>query len=132
QRGRKTLIVLSDGVDYGSEASLAEAIDAAQRADTLVYSILFSDRHAFSIGGPDGRAALMRCSNDTGGGFFEVSKKLNIEQIFDRIQEELRSQYSIGYVSDRPTRLSEFRKIRLTTSRKALVVRARDKYWAQL
>ncbi|MGI8992424.1 MAG: VWA domain-containing protein [Bryobacteraceae bacterium] len=131
QRGRKTLIVLSDGVDFGSEATLADSIDSAQRADTLVYSILFSDRGGFSMGGPDGRGILMRCSNETGAGFFEVSKKRTIEQIFDRIQEELRSQYSIGYVSDRPTRLSEFRKIRLTTSRKGLEVHARDKYWAQ-
>ncbi|MDQ6665781.1 MAG: VWA domain-containing protein [Acidobacteriota bacterium] len=133
QRGRKTLIVLSDGVDFGSEATLVDSIDAAQRADTLVYSILFSDANAYGIfmGGPNGRAALMRCSNETGAGFFEVSKKRNIEQIFEQIQEELRSQYSIGYVSDRPTRLSEFRKIRLTSSRKGAVVHARDKYWAQ-
>ena len=56
----------------------------------------------------------MRLSKETGGGFFEVSKKLGIEQIFDLIQEELRSQFSIGYVSDEPVRISEFRKIQLT------------------
>ena len=73
----------------------------------------------------------MRLAKETGGGFFEVSKKQSIEQIFDLIQEELRSQFSIGYVSDEPVRISEFRKIQLTTKQKGLVARTRDKYWAQ-
>jgi len=37
-------------------------------------------------------------AHETGGGFFEVTKKLSIEQVFDQIQDELRSQYSLGYV----------------------------------
>ena len=146
QRGRKALIVLSDGVDVGSEATLAAAIEAAQRADTLVYSILFSDPDAYGIpigsilrhrgiplplASADGRGALMRLAKETGGGFFEVSKKLGIEQIFDLIQEELRSQFSIGYISDEPVRISEFRKIQLSTKQKGLLARTRDKYWAQ-
>ena len=44
QQGRKAILVLSDGVDHGSQETLASAMEAAQRADTLVYSILFSDR----------------------------------------------------------------------------------------
>ena len=73
----------------------------------------------------------MRLSKETGGGFFEVSKKLGIEQIFDLIQEELRSQFSIGYVSDEPVRISEFRKIQLIAKPKGLLTRTREKYWAQ-
>lgn len=133
RQGRKAFIVLTDGVDTGSEATLAEASDAAQRADTLVYSILFSDpgAYAFSLESPDGRGALQRISKQTGGGFFEVSKKQSIAQVFGLIQEELRSQYSLGYVSDEPVRISEFRKIQLTTKQKGLVVQARDRYWAK-
>jgi VWFA-related protein len=133
QRGRKALIVLSDGVDFGSEATVTTAVEAAQKADTLIYSILFSDSGAygFSIGGPDGRGALMRMSRDTGGGFFEVSKKQTIDQIFGLVEQELRSQYNLGYVSDVPVRISEFRKIQLTTKSKGLMVQARDRYWAQ-
>jgi VWFA-related protein len=131
-RGRKALIVLSDGVDFGSEETLPSAVEAAQRAETLSYSILFSDAGAYGIlGGPDGKGVLMRLSKDTGGGFFEVSKKLSLEQIFDRIQEELRSQYNLGYVSDVPVRVSEFRGIELAAKQKGLVVQARTKYWAQ-
>lgn len=133
QRNRKALIVLSDGVDIGSESSLGAAIEAAQRADTLVYSILFSDAGAypFLFGAPDGRKALERMSRETGAGFFEVSKKRGIEQIFAAIEDELRSQYSFGYVSDVPVRVSEFRTIQLTTKLKGLSVEARDRYWAQ-
>jgi VWFA-related protein len=133
QRNRKALIVLSDGVDIGSETTLATAIEAAQRADTLIYSILFSDANAYGIsfGLPDGRRTLERMSKETGADFFEVSKKRGIEQIFGAIEEELRSQYSLGYVSDQPVRISEFRKIQLTTNQKGLVVQARDRYWAQ-
>jgi VWFA-related protein len=133
QQGRKALIVLSDGVDTGSEATLAAAIDAAQRADTLVYSILFSDPSAYGmfLGSPGGRGALQRISKETGGDFFEVSKRQGIEQTFSLIQEELRSQYSLGYVSDQPVRISEFRRIQLTAKQKGLVVQARDRYWAK-
>lgn len=131
-QGRKALILLTDGVDNGSDATLDEAADAAQRADTLIYSILFSDARAYGfMGGPDGRRPLIRLSKETGGGFFEVSKKQSIDQIFQVIQEELRSQYSLGYVSDRPVTSPGFRQIQLTTRRKGLVVQARDRYWAR-
>ena len=138
QHGRKALIVLSDGVDIGSESTIAEAIDAAVKSDTIIYSILFSDPGAYSIPlfgrgvlGPDGKGHLMHLAQETGGGFFEVSKKQSIEQVYDILQEELRSQYSLGYVSDEPVRISEFRKLQLTVKTKGLVVQARDKYWAQ-
>ncbi|MEP6535758.1 MAG: VWA domain-containing protein [Bryobacteraceae bacterium] len=126
QQGRKALIVLSDGEDFGSDSSLSSAIEEAQRADTLIYAILFSDSNS-----AEGRRAMMRMARETGAGFFEVTKKLNIEQVFDLIQEELRSQYSLGYVSDVPVRISEFRKIQLLTKQKGLIVQARDRYWAR-
>ncbi len=126
QTGRKALIILSDGEDFGSEASLSDAIEAAQRADTLIYAILFSDSNS-----AEGRRAMVRMAKETGAGFFEVSKKQGIEQIFDIIQDELRSQYSLGYVSDVPVRISEFRKIQLMTKQKGLTVQARDRYWAK-
>ena len=73
----------------------------------------------------------MRMSRETGGDFFEVSKKQSIDQIFGRIQEELRSQYSVGYVSDEPVRISEFRKIQMMAKPKGLMVQTREQYWAQ-
>ncbi len=131
-RGRKALIVMTDGVDFGSEGTVSTAIDAAQKADTLIYCILFADPGAYGfMGGPDGKRVLERMAKETGAGFFVVSKKQSIEQIFALIQDELRSQYSLGYVSDEPVVISEFRSISVTAKEKGLIVQARDRYWAQ-
>jgi VWFA-related protein len=135
QRNRKAMIVLSDGDDNGSTATLTDAIEAAQRADTLVYSILFSDSSfpapRFPFRGLDGRGVLGRLSKETGASFFEVSRKQGIEQIYEAIQEELRDQYSLGFVSDRPSEISEFRALKLSTKQKGLVVHSRERYWAK-
>src|SRR5437667_12883204 len=80
---------------------------------------------------PDGKKILERLSRETGGGFFEVSRKQSIGQIYDRIQEELRSQYSLGYISDQTGNAGGFRKIRLTTKQNGLTVRTRDGYYPE-
>jgi VWFA-related protein len=133
QNDRKALIVLSDGVDFGSHVTLQDAIEAALRADTLIYSILYSDPGAYGLfgAGAEGKHVLERMSEETGGSFFEVSKKHTVDQIFAILQEELRSQYSLGYVSDKPVTLSGFRTIQLTVKSKGLSVQARRQYWAQ-
>jgi hypothetical protein len=64
----------------------------------------------------------MRLSKETGACFFEISKKQGIEQIHRAIQEELRSQYSLGFISDQPNEISEFRALKLSTKQKSLVV----------
>jgi hypothetical protein len=58
QQGRKALVVLSDGVDTGSRESLEEAIESAQRANTVVDSILFKDEEAYGKGGGFGRTGI--------------------------------------------------------------------------
>jgi VWFA-related protein len=151
QAGRKALIVLSDGVDNASKVGIAEALEAAQRADTLIYSILFFDEEAYRVpmrpgpgmgrrrGGypqpmptqaPNGKRILERLSKSSGGGFFEVSKKHPLEETYNRIQEELRSQYNLGYSPQRPDAPPGYHKIRLTTNQKGLVVQAREGYYA--
>jgi VWFA-related protein len=145
QSGRKAVIVLSDGVDNGSRLTLTQAIESAQRADTLVYSILFADPGGYGgFGGPrmggrrggrgrypmprtDGKKILERLAKETGGGFFEVSQKQPIGVVFRRIEEELRHQYSIGYSPDGTG--AAYRKIHLTAKDKALIVQTRDGYY---
>ncbi len=127
---RKAMIILSDGGDNGSDETLTSAIEAAQRADTLIYSILFADP-GYGGGGGEGRSWMERLAKETGGSFFEVSKKHGIGEIYGIIEQELRSQYSLGFVSDQPVRVSEFRTLQLTAKHKDLVVQARDRYWAQ-
>jgi VWFA-related protein len=129
EKGRKAFIILSDGVDVHSAASLGTAIEYAQRADTTIYSILFADRRNNTIYSRRGRKALERLSLETGGTFFEVTGNQPIEKIYARIQEELRSQYSLGYTPDRSQTEAEYRKIGLSTRRSDLIVQTRDGYY---
>lgn len=131
-QGRKAVVILSDGEDNDSDTKLEGAIEAALKADTLVYSILFSDATFYGGfgGGMDGERNLQKLSYETGGAFFAVSKKLSVDQIFDRIQTELRSQYNIGYVSDKAVDIPEFRKLTVKLDDKSLSVQTRTRYWA--
>jgi VWFA-related protein len=134
QKGRKALIVLSDGGENGSTATIAEAIEAAHRADVLIYTILYADSGYPSFG-MDGKGIMNRLAKETGGGHFEVSKKMTIDQVYAVIEEDLRSQYSLGYVPatdpDVPAS-SGFRRIQLTVKRPAMVVQSRDRYWVEV
>jgi VWFA-related protein len=140
QQGRKAVIILSDGVDTGSKLPLERAVEAAQRSDTIIYSILFSDEQAYGRGGfagfgrrgeapADGKKALERVSKETGGRMFEVSKKQPIEQIYSQIEEELRSQYSLGYTPDRADLSPGYHKITVQAKPNDLSVQARAGYY---
>jgi VWFA-related protein len=150
QQGRKALIILSDGVDHGSQETLAYAIETAQRSDTIVYSILYADEQGYanhpSFGmGPgghgghggrypqqqehvDGKKILEEISKKTGGRLFKVSKKESVEKIYAEIEEELRNQYRLGYTPDKGAETG-YHKIQLTTYNKDLVVQTRDGYY---
>jgi VWFA-related protein len=132
QGGRKAFIVLTDGVDVGSTVTLTDAIESAQRANTLVYCILFSDESYYGGAfGSGGKGALERLSKETGGRFFAVTKAQNIEPIYEAIQEELRSEYSLGFVSNQSVTASGFRKLKLEARQKGLLVQATNRYYAE-
>jgi VWFA-related protein len=78
---------------------------------------------------PDGKKILQQISRETGGGFFEVSKKESINDIYRSIQEELRNQYSMGYVSDQTASGASFRTITLITKNKGMTVQAPQGYY---
>jgi VWFA-related protein len=169
QQGRKALVILSDGVDRGSKTYLEGAIESAQRADTVIYSIYFAEpRHnegqrrdngmgrggggwpgggggypggggGRSPGGgqrhpeephTDGKKILERVSKETGGRFFEVTKKETVSQIYDSIVEELRTQYNMGFTPDKESSPGGYHHILLTVKKKDLTVQTRDGYYA--
>lgn len=149
QQGRKALVILSDGVDHGSKETMAEAISTAQRADTIIYSILFADDEenarpgGFGMGGhggghggrfppqeqrSDGKKILEQISKETGGRMFKVSKKETVDAIYAEIEEDLRHQYSLAYTPDKGDTVG-YHKIHLLAKPKDLVVQARDGYY---
>lgn len=153
QQGRKALVVLTDGEDRGSQETLASAVAAAQRAETVVYAIYFKgEQHSYGghgggFGGRggfpggggqrggeshvDGKKVLEQITGQTGGRMFEVSDKQTFAAIYTQIAEELRSQYRLGYTPDTTTAAEGFHKIDLTTPNdRKLFVQTRDGYYS--
>ncbi len=140
QQGRKALILLTDGVAYKDPTSIGTAIEFAQGADTIIYTIRFSDSVGFR--GPvrtaimasfkeRGKRALERMAKETGGLAYEVSSNQSIEQIYSQIQDALRNQYSFGYTPPRTLPDGKFHKIKLITRDRSLIVDTRDGYFSK-
>jgi VWFA-related protein len=127
QEGRKAMVLISDGLDAGSKVSQSTAIEAAQRADSLVYSIRFGSNNEGARA--TGTSVLRRFADETGGAFFDPGSK-NLDRVFASIEEELRNQYNLGFTPDLAG--TGYRRIRVSTKRPGLKVRARDGYYAGL
>jgi VWFA-related protein len=127
--GRKAIILVSDGVDMGSHYKKEEALEAAQRADVMVYSIGISDPGVY--GRPTGgRGTLKKLSEETGGRAIFPDGPRELKEAFDQIAAELRSQYTLGYTPTNRARDGKFRKVRVKVKRKGLKVQARRGYYA--
>ncbi len=132
ESGRKTIVLITDGEDEGSKLNIKEAIEAAQKADAIIYSILYVDRQfygGFNIG-YSGEGALKQMSEETGGRLFTVSGRNTLSAIFDQIQQEMRSQYLITYTPTNSNKDGSFRKIDLRTHEKDQKVQVRKGYYA--
>ncbi len=127
EAGRKAIIVVTDAQDEGSKVRLEEAIEAAQRTDVVIHVLLVADRR---FGGGNASVAH-RLSEDTGGRMIVVNSEKNLEQAFDQISEELRSQYTLGYYPTNNTKDGKFRKIKVDLNNKDYKVLARKGYYAQ-
>ncbi len=131
--GRKAIVLITDGDDQGSTYNIRTAIEAAQKADSIIYSIYYVD-HGFymqaGMFGGGGEGELRKMSSETGGHVFSVDKKHPLNEIFKEIQDELRNQYSIAYVPTNPTRDGSFRHIEIKVDNKDYRVQARNGYYA--
>jgi VWFA-related protein len=131
QVGRKVLVLITDGVDEGSHYKIEDAIKAAQLSDAMIYSICYSDPRAYGMMfGSPGDHYLRRMSDDTGGREMKVDRKHSLNDIFREIQEEMRSQYSLGYIPTDDKKDGTFRKIDIKLKDKDLKVQARKGYYA--
>ena len=129
EAGRKALVIVTDAQDEGSKLKLQDAIEAAQRADTVVHIILVIDP-AYSGFGYIGAGVAKKLAEETGGRVIEVRNEKKLEEAFDQISEELRSQYTLGYYPTNPTHDGGFRKIKVETTPPGLKVLARRGYYA--
>src|SRR3989475_13151361 len=125
EAGRKALVVLTDAVDNGSKLRLEEAIEAAQRSDTVVHILLVYDP---AEGYNEGVARKL--AEETGGRAIVVRNEKKLEEAFDQISEEMRTQYTLGYYPTNTARDGRFRKIKIESTRDGLHVLARRGYYA--
>jgi VWFA-related protein len=129
--GRKAMIILTDGEDQGSHYKIKDAIEAAQKADSIVYVLLIADRGFYGFGGYSGDRQMKDLATETGGRVIEVGNKFEkLKQAFDQIAQELRSQYNIGYTPTNRKLDGTFRKVEIHPKQKDLKVQTRTGYYA--
>ena len=177
QKGRKAIVVLTDGEDRGSQETMNSAIESAQKAETVVYTIYIGgheDRDngfnngpmddggypggrypgsrypggypgggypggGYPGGGryprgsqnnrPNGKKVLQEIAQQTGGRYFQVSKKETVDDIYASIAEELRTQFMLGYTPPKD-QSTGYHSIHLTTKNKDLMVQTREGYYS--
>ncbi|MBS1875136.1 MAG: VWA domain-containing protein [Acidobacteria bacterium] len=138
QVGRKALVVITDGVDQGSRYKIEQAIKATQLSDAIIYGIYYVDSAFYNggygwgvnIGGGGGEHDLRRMAEETGGRMIKVDRKHTLQDSFREIQEEMRSQYALGYSPANGSKDGSFRKIDIKLSDKDLRAQARKGYYA--
>ncbi len=126
EAGRKALIILTDAQDEGSQLRVQDAIEAAQRTDTVVHILLIGDSFHFNVN----EGVAKKLTDETGGRTIVVRGEKNLEQAFDQISDELRSQYTIGYYSTNSAHDGSYRKVKVDTTHKDLDVLTRRGYYA--
>ena len=128
--GRKAMILLTDGEDQGSQLHIRDAIEAAQKSDSIVYVILIADRGFYGGFGYSGDSEMKKLAGETGGRVIEVGNKFDkLKEAFDQIANELRSQYNLGYTPTNTVQDGSFRKIELR-SKQGYKVQTRSGYYA--
>lgn len=130
--GRKAMILLTDGEDEGSKLKIRDAIEAAQKADAMVYVLLCADRGSYYSMGMayTGEGDMRKLTEATGGRVINVGNKFDkLREAFDQIAAELRSQYNIGYTPSNPKLDGTYRKLEIK-NKENYKIQARAGYYA--
>ena len=131
ETGRKAMIILSDGEDESSNANYQQALEMALRAESTIFAISVSKGGFFGVeGSKEGDTVLKDMAKETGGRVFFPFKLSELDDNFRKINQELRSQFSIGYYSTNTARDGSFRKIEIKSAERNLQLRHRKGYYA--
>ncbi len=130
--GRKAIVILSDGEDESSKATLHQSLEMALRAEATIFAISVSKGGFFGVGSQskEGDTVLKEIAQDTGGRIFFPFKVEELNEAFRQINQELRSQYNIGYLSTNSARDGSYRKIEIKVGEKGLKLNYRKGYYA--
>ncbi len=129
--GRKVIVLFTDGDDTASKASLGKVLDRARADEVMIYGIGFQSEYMLPGGGhqrtkPD--RGLKRIAEETGGGYFELNKADDLGTTFTRVEQELHSQYLLGFAP--PALDSKVHKLEVRLTQPGMNARARKSYLA--
>jgi VWFA-related protein len=130
---RQAVVVLSDGEDTSSLVSDEQVLQLAKKGNVTVFSIsLRQPRPSMLDSDAPDRATffLTSLARDTGGRSYFPSGLSQIDGVYDKIADELRTQYALGYVSSNPNRDGKWRKISIATAQGNLMLRHKQGYYA--
>lgn len=111
RKGRKVLVLITDGGDTVSSVSYKEALRAAEEAEALVYSIIIVPIESSAGRETGGEHALIQLSEDTGGKYYYATSTAQLDEAFRKISDELRTQYLLAYYPSQHKSFSDFRRI---------------------
>jgi Ca-activated chloride channel homolog len=113
RKGRKVMVLITDGGDTISKVDYQEAVRAAEEAEAIVYSIIIVPIENSAGRETGGEHALIQLSEDTGGKYYYATSITQLDEAFRKISDELRTQYLLAYYPSQHTSLSEFRRIQV-------------------
>jgi VWFA-related protein len=131
ENGRKAMIILTDGDDQGSRVKIQDAIAAAQKSNTIIYVILIADTGFYGGFGYNGYSAAKKMSEETGGRLINVGNNgKKLEDAFQQIEDELRTQYVASYTPSNAKLDGTFRHIAVQCKGEDMKVQVRKGYFA--
>ena len=125
ETGRKILVVITDADDEGSEKSILEAIEAAQRSDTLIDVLLLGNNAAGSM------EIAKRIAVETGGSAMYITNQFRLENAFAEIFSEMRVEYSLGYYPTNSKPDGKYRHLKVEMANKNYKAQTRKGYYAR-
>jgi VWFA-related protein len=149
QTGRKTLIIVTDAHDEGSLVSIKDAVESAQRSDTLIHVLVVYSRKSGLDMVPMGPASsplkdpaglspqfrfldvAKQLAEETGGGAIEIASQNDLQKAFDEISDELHTEYSLGYYPTNSKTNGKYRHLKLEMTNKEYKAIAREGYYAR-
>ncbi|HSY90020.1 MAG TPA: VWA domain-containing protein [Candidatus Binatus sp.] len=111
RKGRKVIVLITDGGDTASRFDYQQAVRAAEEAEAIVYSIIIVPIENSAGRETGGEHALIQLSEDTGGKYYYATSMAQLDEAFQKISDELRTQYLLAYYPAQRTSFSEFRRI---------------------
>jgi Ca-activated chloride channel homolog len=113
REGRKVMVVITDGGDTMSQVNYKEALRAAQEAEAIIYSIIIVPIEADAGRDTGGEHALIQISSDTGGKYYYAGSSAQLDDAFQKISDELRTQYLLAYYPSERYSNSDFRQLKV-------------------